>query len=137
MPLCFRFQLRSKKVVPVGDDRHVQVFVESDETGWGEGQREEVGKREPVPILSKNLENWERTMSKLSGTKSWIESLCIVFYFTYQHSNDRHHVGVSSSGLKADSHVAATSINDALSEDGTQLSHNVLVLVSDDLENIR
>jgi hypothetical protein len=82
MPFCFRFQLRSKKVVPVGDDRHVQVLVESDETGWGEGQREEVGKREPVPILGEDLENWEKTMSKLSGTKSWIESLLCFILLT-------------------------------------------------------
>ena len=32
-----RLQKHSYKVIPVGDDWHVQVLVEADQTGWGEG----------------------------------------------------------------------------------------------------
>ena len=52
----------------------------------------------------------------------------------YQHSNDSHHVGVAGPGLKADGHVAAAGVDDALSEDRTKLGHYVLVLVGDHLD---
>ena len=38
-------------------------------------------------------------------------------------------------GLKADGHVAAAGVDDALSEDRAQLGHHVLVLVGDNLDS--
>ena len=66
-----------------------------------------MGEGEPVPVLSE-----------------------------HQHADDGQHVGVAGPGLEADGHVSAAGVDDALSEDGAQLGHHVVVLVSDHLIEI-
>ena len=58
---------------------YLQVLVEADDGGGGEGQRQEVGEREPKPELSED-----------------------------QQAHHRGHVCVTRAGLQRDGHVPAT-----------------------------
>lgn len=53
--------------------------------------------------------------------------------FSYQHPNDGQHVCMAGPRLQADCHVSSSGVYDALSQNGAELSHHVVVLVSDHL----
>jgi len=78
------------------------VAVEGDQAGRGESQGQAVCQREPIPVLGED-----------------------------QNADDGEHVGVAGAGLQGDAHVAATSVDDALGEDGSEFGHDVFVLVDD------
>lgn len=50
-----------------------------------------------------------------------------------KHSNDCLQVSVTSAGLQAQSDVATTTVDDALSENCTELGHRVFMFAADDL----
>ena len=56
--------------------------------------------------------------------------------FSYQHPNDGQHVCMAGPRLQADCHVSSSGVYDALSQNGAELSHHVVVLVSDHLIEI-
>ena len=49
------------------------------------------------------------------------------------HANDSAGIPPTSTALQADGDIAATGIDEALTDGGTEASHGVLVLVGDDL----
>lgn len=95
---------RGLGVGPHLEDGHVQVLVQPDHAGRRKGQGEKVGEREPVPVLGED-----------------------------QHTHHRLHVGVTGARLEGDGDVPSAGVDDSLGQDGAELSHNVLVLLPDEL----
>ena len=84
-------------------ETHLQILIQPNHRRRCESQTQAVSKREPVPELSEE-----------------------------SHSNDSAHVLRSRLGNEGDSNVPSSSVDDSLSESGSELGHRVLVLVGDD-----
>ena len=49
------------------------------------------------------------------------------------HSDNGGHVGVSGAGLERDGHIATSRVNDSLSDDGSELGHDIFMLIANNL----
>ena len=79
-------------------------LVQSDDSRWLEGEREEMRVREPEPELGEA-----------------------------EHSYDSLHVSVTGSRRQRDGDVASAGVDDPLSHDSAVFGHHVLVFIGDDL----
>ena len=88
-------------MVELEECAHLQVSVERHEASWGEGEAEEVRERIPIPELTEN-----------------------------ERSDYGKQVRVAGATLHLNARVATACVHDALSQNGAELSHDVIVLVT-------